>query len=1078
MALTVGNLVVHSAVPGIGRVGEIAGKQVRLECFESVAEPVVSQIWAEASACRRVRLARQTRVFWQNPDTGLWRAGRIVGGDPSGYFVRLPNSEQDTIVAEADLRVRWDRSVANPLDVLLAGANESPYFRDARLPMLQSLVEQRAACASNPAMLSSAVEFYPHQIRAAFTVLNDPVQRYLLADEVGLGKTIEAGYIIRQLLLDHPRANIAIIAPDTLRRQWRGELLDKFFIDDFPSATVKISPHEAPNNWAAYHGFELVVVDEAHRLVRVEDRECPPYRQLRELARSVPRLLLLSATPMMQDETITLSLLHLLDPQLYRWDDVGAFRQRLQLRKQLATAVFSLVADYEYLLPEVIAEIEALTPADDRLRELAGGILELLTGTGDLRSEDQRATLATRVEALRAHLGETYRLHRRVIRHRRAEVLRADQDVGPPPFEVRGRTRPQVVNLDSAVHNSGQEALLTWRAEVNDWLLNHDAEERSRQYGQVLAVLLSRTGGPIHDVMDVLRWRLNQDAEAADRAGLSPEERRLVAEPDVLPIERPVLDQLVAFDDASVTSLTEGLLPIRETCPRLVVFCGLGSLAARLADDLKARQLQPVHEHTVRMGAEAAEGAVQAWLQTGGVLIADSAAEYGRNLQAADGVVHCRLPWSPNDLEQRIGRVDRYGSSAPAQQYVVGDDAGTEHFAGAWLRLLTDGVGIFQESVSALQEPLDQRGPELWRHALSNGPAGLVDAASDLRAVLREERREVDRFDALEASYEATTSGRDLAVALDDLEVGWKQLRDATVNYAGSNPGGLRLRIHTAPDQTTRIDRGALDPLVSPRLLAGMAAIPPGSRVGMFNRARALRHPGTRMLRIGNPVIDALEQVVTVDDRGQASAHWRVDVRHHGEAEAYFGFHYLIEAAIKDALALVEHTPDAKRALRRQADRSFPPFLRRIWMPSSDLKAVDDPELLAWLERPYANNAADRNLNVDRLVSLHHLFGDADSFADSARRADAAGRDELARVTDLAERAQGAAEYARQRLAIMAAQAAARRLAGRLLSDTESFLMNVRVTEALITGLSAPHIRLVSVTCLVRSQTPWSEDVD
>ena len=48
--------------------------------------------------------------------------------------------------------------------------------------------------------LSSAVEIYPHQVDAALTVLSDPVQRYLLADEVGLGKTVEAGYVIRQTL--------------------------------------------------------------------------------------------------------------------------------------------------------------------------------------------------------------------------------------------------------------------------------------------------------------------------------------------------------------------------------------------------------------------------------------------------------------------------------------------------------------------------------------------------------------------------------------------------------------------------------------------------------------------------------------------------------------------------------------------------------------------------------------------------------------------------------------------------------------------------------------------------------------
>ena len=164
--------------------------------------------------------------------------------------------------------------------------------------MVGNLIAQRAASASIPALLSSAVEIYPHQIRAALTVLSDPVQRYLLADEVGLGKTIEAGYVARQVLLDQPRARIAIVVPDVLRRQWRSELVEKFFIDDFPAATVKISAHETPERWSAYYGFDLVVVDEAHRLVAVDEPDRSPYSELAALAHSVPRLLLLSATPM------------------------------------------------------------------------------------------------------------------------------------------------------------------------------------------------------------------------------------------------------------------------------------------------------------------------------------------------------------------------------------------------------------------------------------------------------------------------------------------------------------------------------------------------------------------------------------------------------------------------------------------------------------------------------------------------------------------------------------------------------------------------------------------------------------
>ena len=350
-SLVVGNLVVHPEVPGLARVGEVRADKVRLDCFESVTTPVAKQVWARSEQCRHVRLALQTRVFWQDPDTGTWHAGRVVGGEPPVYFIRFPNSREDRILPESALRVRWDRPASDPLAVLISGGNESPFFRDARLPMLSSLVRQRAACGNIPALLSSAAEFYPHQVQAALTILNDPVQRYLLADEVGLGKTIEAGYVIRQVLLDDRTARVAIVVPDVLRRQWRSELVDRFFIDDFPSATIKIAAHESPEAWSKYSEFDLLVVDEAQQLVRTRDPDQSPYRELRAVAHAVPRLLLLSATPVMRHEWSNLALLHLLDPDLYRWEEIDHFRGRLHLRKRLANAVFSLTDDYEYLLP-------------------------------------------------------------------------------------------------------------------------------------------------------------------------------------------------------------------------------------------------------------------------------------------------------------------------------------------------------------------------------------------------------------------------------------------------------------------------------------------------------------------------------------------------------------------------------------------------------------------------------------------------------------------------------------------------------------------------------------------------------
>ncbi len=1076
--LGLGRLVEHSGVPGIGRVGDLDGRQVRVDCFESVATPVAWSCWLPADECRHVRLLNQTRVYWQDPDTGTWRTGRVVGGSSAGYFVRLPNSEFDVRVSEERLRVRWDRPVANPVDVLAAGAQESAFFRDARLPMLHSLVAQRAACAGTPALLSSAVEIYPHQVHAALTVLSDPVQRYLLADEVGLGKTIEAGLIIRQTLLDQPRSRIVVITPDVLRRQWQAELREKFFIDDFPRAMIRISAQETSQRWADYLGADLVVVDEAHRLVKVNNPGQSPYRELAELAHSAPRLLLLSATPVTSHLTTYLGLLHLLDPGLYRWEDWQAFQHRFDVRKQLATAVFALDPEFEPLLPATIGDIAALLPEDAQFMRLASHVTALLSPEGELRDPSDRTKLAAHVDALRAHIAETYRLHRRMIRHRRNQVLRETDDPELLPFEVTGRAPPEQIMLDSAAYEAAQDSLLHWLSAVANWVRDHGVGHTASAYGEVLAVLVSRADGVSTDLADTLQWRLNHDESAARRAGLTDEERGLLTAPDVIVAEPKALSALgESLETSGVTACADALLPVIRKHHKVVIFCGPGGCADRLHDRLKgAVGNRAIWEHTRRADPGSCEAAVSRWRDHGGVLICDDSAEDGLNLQAADAIVHFRLPWSPNRLEQRLGRVDRYHGTSQAhpaaRQYVLTSAEGEYSLTGAWLALLTEGFGIFTESVSALQDAIDQELPTIWAAAIEDGPEGIRRCAAIVRENMAREHREIDSMDMLESIYDTTSGMGNIAASIGHMETNWRDIEDAVLRYVGNGRGGLRFvhELKGPRQQVVCFHRGHADPLMSPRLFKRSgASLSPEVMEGGFNRTAVLRRPGTRLFRSGNPFIDMLASVAAVDERGQASVFLRRDSRIQGEPEIYFGMDYLVEADLDTALRLAGDTPETRRALRRQADRIFKPFMNRVWVPVGGSAAIADLELVRWLDHPYDRARGDVNLNPDRIGPLLEWFSGRDSFAQAARVADEVGRKELARVSDLDARRTRAQERGRRTLISQNAQAQARRAAGRLVTETDSYLLDVNLAEALIADLSNPGQSLMAMTCLVRA---------
>jgi ATP-dependent helicase HepA len=1069
----IGSIVRAPNLPGLGRVSDIAGLDAIIDCFESVAQPSAWRETRPLSELESVRLAVQTRVYHRNPDTGSWRAGRIVGGEAPTYYVRFPNSEHDDQVREIDLRVRWDRPVSDPLDVLMHGANESPHFRDARMPLYSDLISQRASCAGASSLLSSSAEMYPHQVRAALTVLSDPTPRYLLADEVGLGKTIEAGYIIRQTLLDNPTARVAVLAPEILRRQWQDELRGKFFIDDFPRATLKIGSHSAPEKWAGYLGFDLLVIDEAHVLLRGHVPTCPTYTSLVEVAHSTHGLLLLSATPALQRDLTQLALLHLLEPSIYRWDDLKGFRTRLEARKALATAVFGLTADFEYLLPEVIAEIRALLPPDDNFERLTTAVQDHLTDAGDVKSEEHRPQLQEDVESLRAHIGETYRLHRRLIRQRRTQLPSYDASIDANEYEVTGRQ--QVVHIPTPDAAELDSVLTDWLLQTQTELLNRDASDVDYVHlAEITALFVSRCGVTAHDLKHAIDQRIAGASNPLPAGGFTPEE---IAVLTALPPTRA--DQVLAgeltslLDQPLLRSHISGLLPIMKASRRLIVFCGPGTLAADLTHHLQTRfPSAAIRSHIAHAPAEDSEGALADWLNHGGVLIADESAEQGRNLQVADAIVHARLPSSPNQLEQRIGRVDRYGSTTPAKQYVFLNPDDKEGVASSWLHVLRDAFQIFTRSISSLQDVSDHASGTIWISAAHDASKGLREAEQAVLEALAEAQREVDRLDTLDASFQATDGRPDLTASLIAAESNWRQSQRALLAYAGDQaPGGLRLGVRRLANDVVVIERGRQAPLIEPRLLQRMSGIPEASRAATFNRSRALRLGTTRLFRLGNPLVDALHDVLQIDDRGQASAHWRVDRSAGADPRLYFGFDYLIEAELASCLDTLGVTT-APGYLRREADRNLPPFHRRIWVQEQATSACQDPRLLAWLNEPYANNAGDRNLAGARQRALLQLTGGSEAFHNLVTQASTAALSELWRTTDLRALTEAAEKRLRQALAILRAQTAARRQAGSLTADIGPSVLSGPLGTQLAEGIAQPQVRLIAVTCLVRASKP------
>jgi ATP-dependent helicase HepA len=1079
--LEVGNFATYAAAPGLGRIGKVDGKRVRVDFFESAAELELGSVWLSTSEARRVPLGEQTRVFFQD-GKDRWRAGRVVGGGPDIYFVRVPNIG-DVDIHESQLRVRWDRVPRDPLQVLLSGANETPRYRDVREPVRRLLLAERAATGSATGIMSSGVRIHAHQISAALRIIHDPVQRYLLADEVGMGKTIQAGMVMRQLLIDGSgRYQVGIIVPDPLIAQWEAEIRTKFHLDDFPTTAgedpVRIFGHGDVERWAELADVDLLVIDEAHLLTRTQSPKVSPYRELAEVAHIAPRVLMLSATPFSRGATTHLALLHLLDPQMFRWENRASFERLLESRHALALAVFGLDEEPDAHNPGLLElqfdEIRRQIPADEAVQFAMKRAMDVYGPPGTAPDDVDMEQLRRAVAAVRTHVSETYRLHHRVIRNRRhaVEMQSLDDEGLLTPFEFTGRTRPKVVRLESLEASVGATAIAEWALRCGAAILDHSLE--SAPYGPAFAVLLSRVGGPVSDLCDILDYRIS--GRNCSEALLPIEFEALDGAP-VLDFEADLLDVLRRQRATDGLEVLAAAIARRCQAPtRAIVFCGRGALAGDLVARIPVDQgvVKHVHAHVHDQSEAEREAAVGAWLESGGVLVVDESGDVGRNFQDANLAFHVRMPWNPNMLEQRIGRLDRYGHQRSATQFVVADDD-PEGIATSWLKVLVNGFAIFDNSISVFQEAVDDLVDDLWIVLLCDGVDEFLTRCGPIKEALKREKRRVNELDALESSYGSQVGGETMAQAIAHYEDDSAGIERAYRNLLEGDEG-FRFVGRTSRDGSIRFDRDYREkPLLSERLLQRLMHVA-DSRSGFFDRWK-VNGTHSRLFRRGNPFVDGIEELLNIDDRGQAVAMWRLNRRWQHEPLVVFGFDFVVEATLDPIVKAMAGHGDAESVARRRVDTAFPPQHQRVWIPVNAESPVLDPGFAEFLSQPMNKERGDVNLNLERIPALHNLLGGEPNLAPLAERCFESARLHVEQVTDVVHASRRAGQKVSLDTETLIAQSRARAHAAGLVMDTASLDFEIAIGQAIEEAVTAPVVRVSGVSCVVVSAQSWKEYV-
>ena len=528
-------------------------------------------------------------------------------------------------------------------------------------------------------------EFHPYQFKPLLAFLNSPDSSLLIADEVGLGKTIEAGIIWTELRMRRNARRLLVICPAVLREKWKAELRDKFNVaSDFVSAdeladTVeKIREgkcrqcaligsfqglrtlaakepgssllarerlHKMLENGEGLTGdeFDLIIVDEAHN---ARNRDTASYRLLADLRHLTPSVLLLSATPVQTKPEDLFTLVNYVSPDMFPYED--SFKYALSSALP-AVRLSADVAAGRVTYADYRARLDKLLPGNAVIERLQGKPL----------TREQFAD------------------------HRRRQYLAQDLWHTSPLNSVLTRSLKRDVEVNRVIRRPSCAAVEMTEAERGFYdavrrsvLSNFSRTEHPTQPQQLMNITVQRQVASSMQATYLL-WRDKPEYREKDTEYLQE-----VFSEETAPLEldlslRQVLAQTARnFTDAEALlahdSKFERLLKeieyYRSENPDkpVLLFSYFKKTLSYLKNRFDERGIAAaIYDGDVAIAQR--EALVERFRKGDiKILLCSEAASEGIDLQFVSFLVNYDLPWNPARIEQRIGRIDRFGQKEPA----------------------------------------------------------------------------------------------------------------------------------------------------------------------------------------------------------------------------------------------------------------------------------------------------------------------------------------------------------------------------------------------------------------------------
>lgn len=606
--------------------------------------------------------------------------GIVVGSEPTGYITVFFRSIGERQVPAETLSQATDR-----FDRIIDGF--SPASKDRLERIWLALEAEEIPLMESAATLTSAkVDLLPHQVTLVHRMANTRPKRFLIADEVGLGKTIEVALILRELASRGELHRAMMVVPAGLVENWRHELNDVFNLD-FEVFGSEGDVTDRKSNAFAKHNRIIASVDTLKRTARVKKLlEAPPWDlvvfdeahhlsvyhnsshvdktenfKLAEALRDHCRdLLLLSATPHQGDHFRFWMLIRLLTPELFESDqEMVNNRHRLNAVVIRRTKADACAQDGSPLFARRVVNTEGFNLSEKEM-EFYNALLEYLRDGYNLAAQqgNKGRGLGFVMAIFQKIAASSFAAIRSTLWRRLLMITVQESIERDRLLDVDGRNRVleearqlihEIYNLQfDSIGNAQVDQIL---AEVKVNIL-----KKSKEANEFVKSAQSYS--------DTELAASSEEAAAMLVALGVPEERQRI---------RELLEKFPGGMETKTGVLINALKQIWAQNPdeKVVIFATyLGTVKA--IKHYLEEAFPDKGVDVLKGGDHGAKTAAQKrFRQKNGphVLVSTAAGREGINLQFARILFNYDLPWNPMDLEQRIGRIHRYGQLSTAQVY-------------------------------------------------------------------------------------------------------------------------------------------------------------------------------------------------------------------------------------------------------------------------------------------------------------------------------------------------------------------------------------------------------------------------